>query len=188
MRWRRAVAASVIMGSVLAGLTFAPWVMISIPTSQEVLGPRIDWPKTSYAEVRGYLYNAEGDHGVPIIEDGVLHKSVVDRNGVRLDASQVERLLDSVARPHSEPSVRAACYDPRHAFVFFDERRQPVAHVEICFSCIGFNTSPKVTHSVGYTELRQLCQDLSLPVFGGRDERQQYLDYADRHAPKGPPQ
>lgn len=168
------------MGSLLSGLGFYFAQLVVTPTGQSVLGPRVDWPRVPYAEVRAFFYNANAENFVPIIENGELHKSVIDRNGVLLDVSQVDRLLDAVARPHSDFDVRAACYFPRHAFVFFDEKHQPVAFVEICFSCIAEDTSPKLTHRVGFAELEQLCRDLSLPLFYGRHEGQKYKDAAAR--------
>lgn len=185
MRWRRVVAV-VVVGGVLTGLSLFLPIFFSKSTNQKVLGQRIDWPQTPYAEVRGFFYNAEGNGSVPIIEDGELHKSVLDRNGVLLNASQIERLLDAVARPHSDFNFRVACYFPRHAFVFFDEMHHPVAYVEICFSCFGENTSPRLPHRVGHAELQRLCHDLSLPFFEGRNSRQQYVDYAARHSQKQP--
>ena len=186
MRRRRIIAIVVVMGGVLTALTLLVAIVLTFLFSeridQSILGPRVDWPAVSYSEVRGYVYNAGGENGIPIIQDGVLHPSVIDREGVKLSAAQVERLLDAVACPHSNPRIRAACYDPRHAFVFYDDSHQPVAHVEICFSCIGFSTLPTLSHSVGFVELGQLCKDLSLPVFFGRNANQQYLDLAAKFA------
>ena len=190
MRWRCTIGVLVVIGCVLVGLNALLLLLgiVQVPTKQIVLGPRINWPQVSYSEVRGFFYNADGIEGVPIIEDGELHKTVVNRDGVLLNASQVERLLDAVARPHSVDS-RALCYWPRHAFVFFDEKHHPVAFVEICFSCTAERTSPTLQHRVGFDELRRLCKELSLPLFeDGPGERQRYLDYAARHAQKEPPQ
>lgn len=186
MRRRRVIVVTVVMGGILTALAVLVAIVIPLLFSeridQSVLGPRDDWPAVSYSEVRGYVYNLDGNYGIPIVQDGILDQSVVGRRGVKLSTSQVEHLLDAVVRPHSSPAFAAACYEPRHAFVFYDDHHQPVAHIEICFSCIGFRTLPMLSHSVGFAELGKLCKDLSLPVFWGRNEHQQYLDYAAQHA------
>ena len=124
---------------------------------------RVDWPAIRYGEVRGYIYNLDGQTGVPIVKNGRLDNSVLNSNGARLTASQVERLLNAVAQPHPKHPVMR-CYFPRHAFVFYDGASRPVAFLEICFECFGYRTSPPLSHFFDLKALNQLCRDVGLPI------------------------
>ena len=136
-----------------------PWEVDADP-----LGPRIAWPATDYAEVRGYIYNLNGDLAASLLVDGKLNKSVHNPEGEVLNESQVEQLLEAVARPYPDLG-EFMCYEPRHGFVFYDATQKPVAFVEICFDCLGFQVSPDLPHRINLVRLKQLCQELNLPVF-----------------------
>ena len=125
---------------------------------------RTDWPGVPYKQVRGYVYNPDGQHGTPLLDQGRLHPSVIGTNGVRLMPEQIERLLGAVARPHAKHPVMR-CYLPRHGFVFYNASNQPVAWVEICFECSGYRTSPPLSHPFDLAALRTLAKDVGLPVF-----------------------
>ena len=126
--------------------------------------PAINWPGVSYSEVRGYLYNLDGDAAVPLLQEGNLHSSIVNTNGVKLTKKQAQQLLDAIIQPHPQHG-RAKCYTPRHGFVFYNEKTNPVAFVEICFECRHYRMSPASTNPMYLTAIEQVCQDAGLPVF-----------------------
>jgi len=132
---------------------------------------RTDWPGVPYTQVRGYAYNLDGQHGTPLLDQGRLHPSVFDTNGVQLTPQQSERLLEAVARPHAKHPVMR-CYFPRHGFVFYAASNQPVATVEICFECSTYRTSPPLSHFFDLTSLREVAKDVGLPVFSRPEDYQ----------------
>ena len=56
-------------------------------------------------------------------------------NYTNVDTSAFYRSL-SLAR-----GVRSACYYPRHAFIFLDEKDKVMEYLEICFECSGLETN-----------------------------------------------
>ena len=131
-------------------------------------GPqRATWPGKPYKEVRAYLYNLASDWPNSIIEDGRLSPSVENPDGVRLTDRQVERLLDAVARPHPDHPI-AACFSPRHGFVFYNASKKPVAWVYVCFECSNYRGSPELKNNFDLDTLEKLTRELGLPVLSGR--------------------
>ena len=131
-----------------------------------------NWPPAGYTEIRAYLYNLDGVEGAPIFENGKLSRSVVSSNGVVLGKRERERLLHAVTGSHRSYGI-AKCYDPRHAFVFYDAAQKPVGFIEICFECAQYQTSARRTlGALDLVALRRLFQELELPVF---DNSKDYL-------------
>lgn len=59
----------------------------------------------------------------------------------RLTQNQADRLLGAVRTP-KESFPEAMCYEPHHVFVLFSEKYEPVAAIEVCFTCNGIRTWP----------------------------------------------
>ncbi len=125
------------------------------------------WPP-HFVEVRGYSYNRVKPTGdrmyYPLFEDGQLSRTVINKAGARLSASQVQRLLKATTGKH--PFVtHAMCFNPHHGFVFYDAANKPVAWVEVCFECSNIEYSPggRNTCRADFTALLALSKELRLP-------------------------
>ncbi|MCW1887371.1 DUF4375 domain-containing protein [Luteolibacter flavescens] len=123
-----------------------------------------------YSEVRAYLYNPPHKLGNDIIQDGKLHPDVVDPQGIKLDAKQVEQLLK--ASYTREPDRRGSgCFLPHHGIVFYDHDGKAVAHLSICFLCNRAASAPyEASLQWDITALSQFITSLGLPVFKEFDE------------------
>ena len=90
--------------------------------------------------------------------------SVVDKNGVVLDAAQVARLLDAInGRQRIHPMT--ACYVPHHAFIFYNSWGRRVAVFEFCLECLKASADPNTTGPYyNYPALAELIADLHLPL------------------------
>jgi hypothetical protein len=123
------------------------------------------WPAKSYVEVRAYAYNAGGDIAQPIVKKGRLDRSVVNKRGVVLTPEQANRLIAAVTGKRPEPEWVAACFNPRHAFVFYDTDRKPIAWVELCFECGNAEAEPYQKGQVyDVSALENLARELKLPL------------------------
>jgi hypothetical protein len=121
-------------------------------------------PHASYIQVRAYAYNREGDIDRPILKNGQLDFSVVDKRSVVLTAQQSARLIAAVT---GKRPVRpeAMCFNPRHAFVFYDAAMKPVAWVELCFQCHNAEAEPQQKEQVyDVAALEKLARELKLPL------------------------
>jgi hypothetical protein len=123
------------------------------------------WPGVSYVEVRAYAYNSEGDLDHPILKNGRLDPSVVNKRGVILTQQQVSRLVAAVTDKHPLSESMTACFDPRHGFVFYDAAKKPVAWVELCFECHNADAEPRQKGQVyDVAALERLARELKLPL------------------------
>jgi hypothetical protein len=93
--------------------------------------------------VKAYMF--ESDHGRGVFQDfATLDATAVPGAGVPLSPAQVARLKLAFAEPSGEQGA-AACFNPRHGFVFYDAKGTVVGTLDICFECT--NTS---VNSPGY--------------------------------------
>jgi len=138
------------------------------PPSEQELPPIPDnWPGVEYAEVRIYIYNPGRTEENLIIDKGKLHPEVFDPEGIKLDATQTERLLTLLRHESPDEGVPACMFRPHHGIVFYDREGKPVAHVSVCFLCEVEAATP-ANHRMSeadFAALKQLVQDLGLPVF-----------------------
>ena len=125
-----------------------------------------DWPGTAYIEVRAYAYNPRpADTNPSILKDGHLNPTVLNKDGLVLTADQTKYLLAAVTGKHPDPGVYAACFNPRHAFVFYDVAHRPVAWVEICFDCGNAEAEPGQKGQIyDVAALLKLVRELKLPL------------------------
>lgn len=122
------------------------------------------WPGVEYAEARAYYYNASGEDGAPLVKDGELHKSVVNKGGTVVPPEQVKALL-TILNTRKLKSLRPACYRPRHGVVFYDRDKKVVAFYEVCFECLLQRSEPDgiapLTH---LPSVADLFENLKLPI------------------------
>lgn len=134
------------------------------------------WPGRSYAEVRAYAFNLDGGFS-RILADGELNPTVVDREGVVLGEDQVRRLVAAITDDFPEHPV-ARCFEPRHAFVFYNKARRPVATVDVCFECLGVESSPWIRpRPRDFPALADLCAELKLPAAPDPGFRKWFEDF-----------
>jgi len=151
------------------------------------------WPGKRYTDVRGYadpttkfpeLYDTRPDGSRRFKE------IVTAKTGIPLTPQQAQRLTAAVTGKHpSHP--HAACFRPRHEFVFFDGPLTPGAHVSVCFECLNVYGTPKgLARDMDFPALAELCSELHLPASPGRDFRKGFEEFrnpAGRTKPVVPP-
>jgi hypothetical protein len=131
------------------------------------------WPDMSYSEVRGYGYNhkwpiidSKGRQliAAPLVDDGKLGSSVVNKSGARLNPEQIQRVIRAITGEHPA-HLTARCWKPHHGFVFYNAQGKAVAWVEICFECGYARASPEIPdHSYDDMDsLWKLTEELKLP-------------------------
>jgi hypothetical protein len=129
-----------------------------------------DWPGVEYAEVRAYLYNPGDSEHDAIVEDGKLHPTVEDAEGMKLNAAQTGKLL--AALRNKAPDGSGSCFIPHHGFVFHDASGKPVASVSVCFLCESGRADPG-GHSMrtwDWAALSSVLGEAGLPVFKDDNE------------------
>lgn len=101
----------------------------------------------------------------------------MSKTGILLTHKQVRHLVVAVTGKHpSHP--HAACFTPRHAFVFYDATQTPRAWVEVCFECLNNSSTPAgLADDVDFPALAELCAELRLPSSPGRDFRQEFEEF-----------
>lgn len=129
------------------------------------------------ARVIGYRFMIPGDDkpnlpresGFSLISQaGQLNQELLNELKVKeaqLTASQVIRLHEMVYGDHPSTSA-AACYDPHHIFVFYDDDGEIKNTIEICFSCLNIHTSPELEESQwrrhDFRSLARLCDEIGI--------------------------
>ncbi len=130
--------------------------------------PAEPWPGVEFAHVAAYCYDYTRDErGFSIVfKDRTLHKGIIQATTVRLSPPQIETLRTLVAT-ESDEDGEVECYDPHHAFVFYDRDWKPVAWIDICFSCDDWSAVPGegVAEIIDLQKLKGFCREIGLPVF-----------------------
>lgn len=62
------------------------------------------------------------------------------RNRISLNKEQIEILKNKLRKCETE-NWAAACYDPRHAILFYDKNDKIFGYIEMCFDCNGRRSS-----------------------------------------------
>jgi hypothetical protein len=128
-------------------------------------------PGVRYSDVRGYAYNLNGGEFWSIIENGKLNKTAASKLGVSLTPLQVQRLTAALTGEHPDYPV-ALCFNPHHAFVFYDRANKARAWIDVCFHCSGIRSEGfAMSQNVDFPALAELCQELHLPSSPGPDYR-----------------
>lgn len=125
-----------------------------------------DFQKLNYTYAKAYLYNPEDLSRIPILKEGALNKTVQDTNGVLLDSSQANNVIQIISgQGNYTPDVPSFCFIPHHGIVFYNDMNEAIAHISICFSCHTKVVVPKTTLTkAGLTELEEIIRALGLPI------------------------
>ena len=125
------------------------------------------WPEKPFEHVVAYCYNPFYDtRGTAItFDDGSIHKGVIRSTTVRLDPAQTSTLRKILSTDTDAEHGGLLCYDPHHAFVFYDAGWKVAASIDICFLCSDYRSRPKGTSDrVDLEALKALCAKIGLPV------------------------
>jgi hypothetical protein len=139
-------------------------LILSLLTADVYAAP--DWPGVAYSEVRGYAYNKRGLVGTSILRKGRLAPSVINKRGVVLTAEQTQRVILAVTG--RTPGIREPeyCFQPHHAFIFYDTAKKPVAWVELSSVCGSAEASPRPNGPpINVLALDAIVKKLKLPPF-----------------------
>jgi hypothetical protein len=121
-----------------------------IEQAGEVPALRVNgWPGADYTRVIGYSFSHQGEP-TSLMRDGKLRQDRLQEwktKEMPLNAEQVKRLVNATFASKIR-SAPAACYSPHLIYVFYDRNLEPVAAIEICFSCDNLNFTPY--KDVGY--------------------------------------
>lgn len=137
------------------------------------------------ARVVAYRFALPGDGESELpVESGF---SLIDRNGrvdlatldklkqakATLPPGQVHRLVDAVYG-RNEKTGAAACYDPHHIFLFYDDSDSLINVVEICFSCTNLHAEPQIEELQwwrhDFRELARICDEVGIGMASGSAE------------------
>ena len=127
-------------------------------------GTKVNWPGKSFKTVKAYCYDYTAEADPAFLINGRMHKGVMNPNGTTLSPAQVDRLMKiiTVSAPRSK---RTSCYKPHHAFVFYGDKGQVVAELDMCFGCNKFVETPDGLPEYFETEaLYNLVGELGLPL------------------------
>lgn len=170
--------------------------MTSLTAQKKGVAPT--WPGVPYSYVKVYLYNLDNQlmGRYQPVKNGKLDPTVVGK-GQRLTEPQAKELLDIL---NSDTRVlndgMAKCYEPHHAFVFYDDKDNIVASSDVCFLCQGVKFYPAKkyykelsSHSSAQTkaaekqleQIKALVQKTEVPVLTASKD---YLLMADKMAKK----
>lgn len=90
-----------------------------------------------------------------------------------LTAAQRDSLVAAVYGDHQITSA-AACYDPHHIFVFYDENDRIINLIEICFGCLNILTYPELDETQwlhhDFRVLARLCDEVGIGMASGTAE------------------
>lgn len=164
--WRGSDQASQMMRCVaLLWLVFA--VSACSSTEKRPRGASGDWGFIEFAEVRVFRMNWKDRYQTRsiVVRGNRLNGSRMPKAGIPLDARQVALLRSAVTGVRPFPKWLGACYDPHHAFVFYDTGGDVVGHVDICFQCVGHSAAPKgFSESLDWEALSKLMKGMGVPI------------------------
>ena len=124
------------------------------------------WHFDNFEQVRVFRINWGSKYPLDGIMDdqGQLNPTRIPKEGVLLHKHQVNRLESAVTGTHPAHPI-ALCFNPHHAFLFYDKHGQVVGNIDLCFLCSNYEGSPS-----GYADywdleaLRRLLLDLDIPI------------------------
>lgn len=65
------------------------------------------------------------------------------KNRIVLNSTQINKLKNELINSEVE-NWEAACYNPRHAIIFYNNKNEVFGYVELCFDCNGSYYSPNM--------------------------------------------
>ena len=130
-------------------------------------GSTKQWPPAPFEYVVGYCYDFTQDpRGSAItFPDGSIHKGVIKGTTVRLSGVQVTSLRALLSIDSKTENGNVDCYDPHHAFVFYDADWKVTASIDICLFCEDYVARPKGASSlIDLQALEAFCRVIGLPI------------------------
>lgn len=126
------------------------------------------WPPVAFSSVRAFVYDCEAElRNMSFLKNGRMHTGVINAPGALLNADQTTRLLAILNTPSTREKYKP-CYVPHHAIVFYDAAGQPVANIEICFTCSRHIATPGGNPDIiNYGALWSLMHELGVPAQRG---------------------
>lgn len=132
-----------------------------------------DWGFMKFAEVRAFMMNWEKRGTIDgwamggLIEDGRLNKTRAPKDGIVLDAAQVEQLRKAITVAH-EAEPRGYTFYPHHAFAFLDDEGKIMDYINIAFEGSHYWAEGSMAeHLPSYWDLESienLVRDLGMPL------------------------
>lgn len=129
------------------------------------------WDTTN---IDGNTYLNEG-----VIEDGKIRikkSKIIDK--IKLSNEETHLLFEVLYNTECRETMEMACYDPRHAFLFFDKKNVVFAAIEICFDCLNSEFTDGVVPFYWCFEKEASVSDylksVGVTYFGGADEEEGY--------------
>lgn len=162
-------------------------VLLVITISSALAAPK-KWPDVPYTHVVGYCYDFTQDtRGFSIsFPDGSLHKGIIKATTIRLSDAQTKSLLKILNDVVDHERGEVECYDPHHAFVFYDSNWKIVASIDICFLCENHSAVPKgAPEMFDLQAMEDFCRQIGLPVHA---ESKQYTKLFLQEQPTKEPQ
>jgi hypothetical protein len=93
------------------------------------------------------------------------------RNRIVLSNSQIKELQAGFKKGYYDYS--AACYDPRHAIIFYDKNDVIIGNIEICFECNNVSSS-KNLYSIGRSASNQMDLFKKFGITYFEDTKEEY--------------
>ncbi len=165
------------------GLSSCAGVATQTQPSSTSVGP-VSWPHKDFTNVKAFTYDCDADESRDfILPDGRFSKGILAPGGVSLSQEQTKRLMAAITIPQPK-SQRTPCYVPHHAFVFYNAEGQPIAHLEICFTCNKFRAFPGgLPEYVDMKALYALVGELGIPLGSGKEYYRNLYKQAHPGAP-----
>lgn len=139
------------------------------------------WPGATFTRVVGYTFLNEHprEDEFTLLRDEKLNEAQLKQfktAEMPLNAAQASRLVIAAS---SAPVFHrgAACYEPRHIFVFYDGANKPVGAIEVCFRCQWVREIPEQENwKPDWVALAKLSWELGLGLGSPKVPLDRYLD------------
>lgn len=175
----------------IASLMVIVLVLLTSMVKGQKKAQQTNWPGSNYSYIKLYLFNLDNQlySHYQALKNNQLNFTVV-QPGVTLTPYQAKNLmtvLNGDTRILNEGLSK--CYEPHHAFVFYDENDKIVAATDVCFLCEGIKFYPAkkyVKPITRYTEaltkdavnkldkIKHVINETEIPVF---EQSINYIEY-----------
>jgi hypothetical protein len=114
-------------------------LIVSKLSAQSVLESEGDFPTKDVFKV--FAYPLDGNSGSLVVQNGKLSPAVTDKKGIMLTDKQQKELLALLENPSNFGGSDHRCFEPHIGFVFFNNKKQPIAHISVSFDCNDIESS-----------------------------------------------
>jgi hypothetical protein len=161
---------------VVPDLNFGSIEELEAGLSQGFIAPNFEGWIKECDHVDVVVYDGSDDPDQPLIKNEKFNQKYSNRMIKRLDTKEVELLKRCLIGKH-KPTWQFMCFDPHHAFVFYDKNSKIIGHIEICFDCRTFRSYPKsgLSEYWDLTAIKKLVVAKGLPDFDSSEEWKKYF-------------